>query len=324
MRARWLALIALAAATAGCGTQHGLHLPFGGKPEPAEPDSAALRMAALEQRMEGLDAALERIEGLMRQHNAEMTAQLDELGTTVRTVGERVSSLDRRSMGETRGLIPGRESMPGAYPRTDGQPVTLDQGTNPFGIPARGDTLSPVPAWDRGGGPAGNAPAPGPGGASAPGSASGEPLGARLDMDEGESVSSGSAEGGLPDPSGEGQRLYQIAYQDLMEENFQLALINFRAFLDRFPGTRLSDNAQYWIGEVYYGQHQFQTAIEEFRRVIEDYPNGDKVPAAYYKIALCFQNLRDLPTARRYLQFLIKQYPDAREARLAEATLQEL
>ena len=126
----------------------------------------------------------------------------------------------------------------------------------------------------------------------------------------------------IPEPPEEGRRLYEIAYSDLMQENYQLALINFRAFLKRHPGTRLSDNAQYWIGEVYYAQGQYGLAIEEFRRVIEEYPGQDKVPAACYKAALSFEHEEDQATARRYLEYLIEQFPDSREAGLAHERLE--
>jgi len=305
----WPLLLAL-----GCASQGGSRFPFGGR-QPAEPDSAALRMAAMEQRLGRIDAALGRLEALIRQNHAATQAELGELRGETRALGERVSGLDRRQAGDWRTYAPGQPGY-ALPPGAEEGLVRLDdpgRGTHP---PA-GEGVPLGPGWSQagGGGPIG------PGGSLAP--AEGAPGGAYPET-AGESPMGGALEGRRGDPPAEGQRLYQVAYQDLMEENYQLALINFRAFLERFPQTRLSDNAQYWIGEVYYGQRQFQTALEEFRKVIEEYPEGDKVPAAYYKIALCFQNLRDLPTARRYLEFLIRQHPDSREARLAEAALREL
>jgi tol-pal system protein YbgF len=312
MRRTILPLLLVVSLAGGCASQGGLRFPFGGKSE-APVDSTALRLAALDQRFEQVDATLTRIEGLVRQNNAEVKTQLGELSGDVRTVEERIAGLERRGAGEWRAAGPAPAASGAGYPGTDGRAVLLDQTPSRFGIPARGDTLAPVPIWDRSGAPAPRADAGG-------GAVRDTNRAAAVPPEEPRST---GAEGGRPDPPEDGQRLYQVAYQDLMEENYQLALINFRAFLERYPQTRLSDNAQYWIGEVYYGQRQFQTAVEEFRRVVEDYANGDKVPAAYYKIALCFQNQRDLPTARRYLEFLIAQYPNSREARLAEATLAE-
>jgi tol-pal system protein YbgF len=124
--------------------------------------------------------------------------------------------------------------------------------------------------------------------------------------------------GDLPDPPSDGQELYQSAYQDLMADNYQLALSDFRAYLERYPRTNLADNAQYWIGEVYYEQKQYGVAVEEFRKVVEEYPGQDKAPAAYYKMALCFRSLRDNATAKRYLDLVIERFPDSHEADLAK------
>ena len=99
---------------------------------------------------------------------------------------------------------------------------------------------------------------------------------------------------------------------------------DLRAFLEAYPQTRLSDNAQYWIGEIYYAQGQFTQAVEEFRKVVDEYPGQDKVPAAYYKIALCFVNLRDTATARRYLTYILEHFPRTREAQLAQEKIAQL
>ena len=183
---------------------------------------------------------------------------------------------------------------------------------------------------------AGDSGAAGPGGEGSPGGADtttaadpsgGEGAAGQAGQTE-QAEQAGQAEqaergAGAPESMEEARRLYEVAYQDLMRENYQLALINFRSFLERHPATVLSDNAQYWIGEVYYAQGQFHLAVEEFRKVVEDYPGHEKVPAAYLKIALCFQKLQDLPTARRYLEYVIQNYPETREAQLAEERLEQ-
>ncbi|MBD3336747.1 MAG: tol-pal system protein YbgF, partial [Candidatus Eisenbacteria bacterium] len=120
------------------------------------------------------------------------------------------------------------------------------------------------------------------------------------------------------------RQLYNAAYRDVTEGNYQLALMELREFLDRFGETPLADNAQYWIGEIYYAQQQYPQAVEEFLKVVNDYPEADKVPAAYLKTAFSFRAQDDLPTARRYLQFLIDRYPDTGEADLAREALREL
>jgi tetratricopeptide (TPR) repeat protein len=42
----------------------------------------------------------------------------------------------------------------------------------------------------------------------------------------------------------------------------------FEAFLKQYPNTELSDNAQFWIGETYYGKKDYEKAILEYEKAI--------------------------------------------------------
>jgi len=116
--------------------------------------------------------------------------------------------------------------------------------------------------------------------------------------------------------------VYNAAYLDLSKGNYQLALQGFQQFLIKFPQSDLADNAQYWMGEVYYAQKDNQKAIEEFKKVIENFPKGDKVAAALLKIGFCYFNLGDQVTGKKYLRIVIERFPNSEEARLARSRLQ--
>lgn len=115
--------------------------------------------------------------------------------------------------------------------------------------------------------------------------------------------------------------VYNAAYLDLSRGNYQLALQGFQQFLDNFPRSELADNAQYWMGEVYYAQKENYKAIEEFKKVIENFPKGDKVAAALLKIGYCHFNLGDQATGKKYLRIVIERFPNSEEARLARSRL---
>lgn len=277
-----------------------------------------------------LKQTIEELEEHVRRTNAELGSRLDLMTSELATLSARIYALDRwlgsRSMSGAGTPGPGgsREGVSGlsaelpqpgrAVAYLDGPtPPAPDEGSAEEFSPEEsspGETAMPLlPAWGR----------------QAPGQAELESEGDEPERTEAEAPD-GAEEVGeagtlVPQTPEEGKRLYEIAYGDLMRENYQLALINFRAFQERYPGTRLSDNAQYWIGEVYYAQGQFTRAVEEFRMVIEEYPGQDKAPAAYYKLALCFQQLQDQATAKRYLEFLVEHFPNTREARLAKERL---
>jgi tol-pal system protein YbgF len=115
--------------------------------------------------------------------------------------------------------------------------------------------------------------------------------------------------------------VYNAAYLDLSKGNHQLALQGFQQFLTKFPQSDLADNAQYWIGEVYYAQKENQKAIDELKKVIENFPKGDKVAAALLKIGYCYFNLGDQATGKKYLRIVIERFPNSEEARLARSRL---
>lgn len=118
--------------------------------------------------------------------------------------------------------------------------------------------------------------------------------------------------------------LYDAAYMDLSRNDFDLALRGFREYLNVFPNSEYSDNAQYWIGEIYYARKEFERAFNEFNKVDSEYPQGDKMPAALLKMGYCLINLNDKAGARRYLDTVIQRYPNSAEAGLARSRLGEL
>lgn len=122
----------------------------------------------------------------------------------------------------------------------------------------------------------------------------------------------------------ESRELYNTAYRDLIRGNYQLALQGFRQFMERYPNHELADNAQYWIGEVFYAQGRFPNAIEEFEKVVKLYRSGDKTASAILKIGYSYLNIGETEQGRIYLEEVVKDYPDSQEANLAKGRLATL
>ncbi len=87
-----------------------------------------------------------------------------------------------------------------------------------------------------------------------------------------------------------------------------------REFLKRYPQHELAVNAQYWIGEAFYGEKQYENAILQFQDVIQKNPTHAKAPAALLKQGLAFHAMGDLKNARIILQKVIDNYPKSEEA----------
>jgi len=104
-------------------------------------------------------------------------------------------------------------------------------------------------------------------------------------------------------------------------EDMQAARKGFQDFLSRYPEHALAINAEYWIGETYYGAHEFKNAILQFQEIIDKYPKHPKVPSALLKQALAFQALGDEKNARLLLEKVVASYPQSPEAGKAKDKL---
>jgi tol-pal system protein YbgF len=94
--------------------------------------------------------------------------------------------------------------------------------------------------------------------------------------------------------------------------------------LKRYPKSDNADNAQFWIGEIYYRQKWYETAILEYQKVIENYPKGNKVQASLLKQGFAFFNLEDTANARLILMELVRKYPKSNEAVIAREKLKAM
>jgi tol-pal system protein YbgF len=131
------------------------------------------------------------------------------------------------------------------------------------------------------------------------------------------SDSSRTASPASPDP----ESMYQAAYSDIAAGRYALGREAFQTYLKNFSDTDVADNAQYWIGESYYGQGDFANAIVEFEKVIDNYPKGDKIPAAMFKIGLSQSRLKQTAESQKTYKALIQKYPKSPEAALAKERL---
>ena len=118
--------------------------------------------------------------------------------------------------------------------------------------------------------------------------------------------------------------IYRQAKQAFDQGNSEVARNKFKDLIERYPQSERADNAQFWIGEIYYREKWYEKAILEYQKVIEKYPKGNKVPASLLKQGFAFLNLGDKANSRLILQELIKKYPKTNEAKIARDKLKAL
>jgi tol-pal system protein YbgF len=115
---------------------------------------------------------------------------------------------------------------------------------------------------------------------------------------------------------------YRAAVELVKAGNYAEALAALRAFVHRYPHHDYADNAQYWIGEVFYAQKDYVRALAEFRTVVEVYPRGNKVPDALLKVGYCYQAIGQGEKARAVLEQVVNLYPKSEPAALATKRLE--
>ena len=117
---------------------------------------------------------------------------------------------------------------------------------------------------------------------------------------------------------------YDKALGILKQGRYEQALAAFRQFMQQYPNSSYADNAQYWIGEVYYVTRKFPLALQEFDKVIRRFPDSPKVADARLKSGFINYELKQWSKARSALQQVRDNYPGSTPARLAEERLQRM
>ena len=128
----------------------------------------------------------------------------------------------------------------------------------------------------------------------------------------------------LADSGGAEDEVYASAKQAFDQGDLETAREEFQKIIKQYPKSRHADNAQFWIGEIYYREKWYEKAILEYQKVLEKYPKGNKVSASLLKQGLAFLNLGEKANARLILNELVVKHPKSNEAKIAKRKLKGL
>ncbi len=105
--------------------------------------------------------------------------------------------------------------------------------------------------------------------------------------------------------------IYQSALEALKAEQYDEAEKKFNKILNRFPTDKLAGNAQYWLGESYYGRKQYEKAAVTFAKGYQQYHAGTKAPDSLLKLGMSMQMLKKNKEACAAFVSLPKEFPKA-------------
>lgn len=125
---------------------------------------------------------------------------------------------------------------------------------------------------------------------------------------------------------------YKDAQEALDNKKCYDAELLFRNMLSDFPGSHLSDEAQFGLGKAFQCQKDYVTAIFEYERLLNEYPVSPYAAEARFQIGECYyQDARDIhhdqdethKAIREFARF-IEDYPQSDFAFRAEEKIKAL
>jgi tol-pal system protein YbgF len=131
-----------------------------------------------------------------------------------------------------------------------------------------------------------------------------------------------SAPAAAPPPSAD--LLYSNGLRDLNGKKYDLATQEFQDYLKYYADTDLASNAQFYLGEIAFGQEQYQKALDSYSKVIDNYPKSFKLANARLKKGLALIQVGEKTMAIRELRAVVRLFPGSAEDKLARAKLKEL
>ena len=117
------------------------------------------------------------------------------------------------------------------------------------------------------------------------------------------------------------QQLYQMAYDSVINSNFERSLAEFDQYLSIYTQGRFVTNAYYWKGQAYLYLHRFDEARESYEIILNQYADSSKLPDAMYGLGLAYQGLGNIPQAKQLLNDIRRRFPNTGVANLADTRL---
>jgi tol-pal system protein YbgF len=122
-------------------------------------------------------------------------------------------------------------------------------------------------------------------------------------------------------PAANAQEHYDNALHLFRNGQYDAARDGFESYLQKYPKSSLTDNAQFWLGECYYAQKRYGEAISAYEKTIKEYPKSDKVSSAMLKQGMAFLELGDSTAGKILLKKVVKEYPNSNQAKIARSKL---
>lgn len=120
------------------------------------------------------------------------------------------------------------------------------------------------------------------------------------------------------------QQLYQLAYDSVINSDFDSSIAEFDQYLSVYPEGRFVTNAHYWKGQAYLYLDRFAEAQQSYQIILEQFSDSPKLPDAMYGLGLAYEGLGDTRRARQLMNDIKRRFPNTGVANLADTRLMRL
>jgi len=112
-------------------------------------------------------------------------------------------------------------------------------------------------------------------------------------------------------PAEESKAKFDFEYgEKLIQEGFyDLAVIHFRKFLQDYPTSPQSAQAQWQLAQALFQNHQYEEAKGEYLRYVLSYPTAPDLDLAQFRIGECFEKTGQLTSAMHAYRMVYVLYP---------------
>lgn len=118
--------------------------------------------------------------------------------------------------------------------------------------------------------------------------------------------------------------MYQKSYDLMKAGSYADSEAWFKEFIARNPEHARTENAYYWLGEVYLVQNRPEEALVAFRDGIRAFPSGNKTADSLLKMGVAFQQIGKADLAKTTWEKLVREFPNSASANSAKQKLSAL
>ena len=120
------------------------------------------------------------------------------------------------------------------------------------------------------------------------------------------------------------QQLYQMAYDSVINSNFERSIAEFDQYMSVYPTGRFVTNAHYWKGQAYLYLDRYAEAKDSYEIILNRYKDSAKLADAMYGLGLAYQGLGNITQAKQLLNEIKRRFPNTGVANLADTKLLQL